>query len=949
MAKSCSGIGQYFQKWCHNKDLINLFNQNRCVETLFTTLSSTTSDLLKPLFSGKEAVNRKKSLNIVLGWWDRQKKWYVKQWYHQVQQGKLNDLNKKHVLKSLVRTHQVFRGRQLIEAIEHYKMKKAQIEKEKKVKRRESLLKAMDTFEANRRSLLTVTIDKWKFNHVKGNFMKNRAFHRFLTEKIGEVHKYLAVWNAYAMQEKEKHKQQIVSKNMDHLFEIMRANYQNILARTREVTIKKNTLNRLFQAQSTKFKGFFELWRQRVKELNILGEIDRTAKMTILERINKIVEATSTQAVLSTIRKFQMNSKIQKVQRKFIERLLQTKSGKTIHAFNAWKGIPVSNMGGKYKTYQKFYFRMEKFFKDRLKDVHSTFTETSDNGNLMKKQSILKLFEMTSLGIRRYYNRWTRLTKEKHILSSVNATFKALESAESALATQYMIVFQDERAYQIKVSAINKLIMASRGTTQNYFNMWRANIREIKMIIEMGRGRKKDALQIFNKVLGNSTAGQIVRIIGQFHTNAKTTKVARAFFNRLMHTKTGKVLGFFNKLKSIPDVKMNKRKKKGIIFESRLNSFSQRRLKDTLLPFKDNNYHANTKKKFCLDKLARACMGPTQKNFLIWRNVVREGKILNHTALVERAFSNIENVTRAHIGVMTKETGPEMQKKRGLCRRLINNSMFVQGHAYMRWKEALHLDELSIEKKQHSTQNHLKQLVGIYNSNRAKQTVEVISIFRNLLELRHLQQFDDIKNYHHQRAVELHERLATRHRNTLHSFIQALSSHSAACKVAQQSQVLGSAFQHINKGIKKTTDEVFLGKERDTVAEALQKIYNNMNYSTARTLNLWRQGSRMIGEEKEQFTLKKREMLLVLNRLLMGENERWTQEFVRKFADRRAVWLKKKEYLGRMLKTRTGQVYQLFSTWKGLPWQQTRKFKNKAVAFESSLRRLMLSRLGVAH
>ena len=122
-----------------------------------------------------------------------------------------------------------------------------------------------------------------------------------------------------------------------------------------------------------------------------------------------------------------------------------------------------------------------------------------------------------------------------------------------------------------------------------------------------------------------------------------------------------------------------------------------------------------------------------------------------------------------------------------------------------------------------------------------------------------------------------------------------------------------------------------------------------MNYSTARTLSLWRQGSRMIGEEKEQFTLKKKQMLLVLNRLLMGESERWTQEFVRKFTDRRAVWLKKKEYLGRMLKTRTGQVYQLFSTWKGLPWQQTRKFKNKAVAFESSLRRLMLSRLGVAH
>jgi hypothetical protein len=43
----------------------------------------------------------------------------------------------------------------------------------------------------------------------------------------------------------------------------------------------------------------------------------------------------------------------------------------------------------------------------------------------MKKQSILKLFEMTSLGIRRYYNRWTRLTKEKQILMSVTTALKA--------------------------------------------------------------------------------------------------------------------------------------------------------------------------------------------------------------------------------------------------------------------------------------------------------------------------------------------------------------------------------------------------------------------------------------------------------------------------------------------------------------------------------------------
>lgn len=100
-------------------------------------------------------------------------------------------------------------------------------------------------------------------------------------------------------------------------------------------------------------------------------------------------------------------------------------------------------------------------------------------------------------------------------------------------------------------------------------------------------------------------------------------KIQKTFFNKLMNTKTGKVINFFQKLKTIPDAKMNKAKKKAIIFQSRLNMFSMRRLRDTLHPFKENTYTAVIKKKYCLDKLARACMGENKKKFIIWRNVVR--------------------------------------------------------------------------------------------------------------------------------------------------------------------------------------------------------------------------------------------------------------------------------------------------------------------------------------
>lgn len=61
----------------------------------------------------------------------------------------------------------------------------------------------------------------------------------------------------------------------------------------------------------------------------------------------------------------------------------------------------------------------------------------------------------------------------------------------------------------------------------------------------MDKEKKKLALGIFNKVMGNSKTGQVLHVIELFQKNVKVVKVAKNFFNRLMNTKAGKVLGFF--------------------------------------------------------------------------------------------------------------------------------------------------------------------------------------------------------------------------------------------------------------------------------------------------------------------------------------------------------------------------------------------------------------------
>lgn len=65
VAISCSGIGQYFDKWRENKRLINLFNKNRKVEKIFESINAEQQRNYRPLITGDEAKKKRRSLQIV--------------------------------------------------------------------------------------------------------------------------------------------------------------------------------------------------------------------------------------------------------------------------------------------------------------------------------------------------------------------------------------------------------------------------------------------------------------------------------------------------------------------------------------------------------------------------------------------------------------------------------------------------------------------------------------------------------------------------------------------------------------------------------------------------------------------------------------------------------------------------------------------------------------------
>jgi succinylarginine dihydrolase len=64
---------------------------------------------------------------------------------------------------------------------------------------------------------------------------------------------------------------------------------------------------------------------------------------------------------------------------------------------------------------------------------------------MLKKQSVLRLLDVTSSGIRKLYNRWLRITKKDRTLQQVNTTMLFADHLNDALSNNLSMIFKDRR------------------------------------------------------------------------------------------------------------------------------------------------------------------------------------------------------------------------------------------------------------------------------------------------------------------------------------------------------------------------------------------------------------------------------------------------------------------------------------------------------------------------
>jgi hypothetical protein len=140
--------------------------------------------------------------------------------------------------------------------------------------------------------------------------------------------------------------------------------------------------------------------------------------------------------------------------------------------FSKWKQIPNQNLVEKFRKAQKFYFKLEGLQKRKLREIQSHFENNMETGGVLKKQLVIRLLDVTSSGIRRFHNRWLRITKRDRTLRQANSTMHSFDALNDGILTHFDLLFRDKRTTEIKLWALQKMLASAEHNLGKYFRMW---------------------------------------------------------------------------------------------------------------------------------------------------------------------------------------------------------------------------------------------------------------------------------------------------------------------------------------------------------------------------------------------------------------------------------------------------------------------------------------------
>ena len=133
-------------------------------------------------------------------------------------------------------------------------------------------------------------------------------------------------------------------------------------------------------------------------------------KMSVIKLLESVVNQGIKGQIRNAINQFRLNRKYVDIQRNFLKRLLLSKAGMVVIAFRRIQMLPDRIDRPLYERANKFEKGLSSFAEKVLRQSFSSFKSEFDEGQGLKKRSVIQMINTTSGGQKRMYTRWSAIT-----------------------------------------------------------------------------------------------------------------------------------------------------------------------------------------------------------------------------------------------------------------------------------------------------------------------------------------------------------------------------------------------------------------------------------------------------------------------------------------------------------------------------------------------------------
>ena len=133
-------------------------------------------------------------------------------------------------------------------------------------------------------------------------------------------------------------------------------------------------------------------------------------KMSVIKLLESVVNQGIKGQIRNAINQFRLNRRYVDIQRNFLKRLLLSKAGMVVIAFRRIQMLPDRIDRPLYERANKFEKGLSAFADKILRKSFLSFKSEFDEGQALKKRSVIQMINTTSGGQKRMYTRWSAIT-----------------------------------------------------------------------------------------------------------------------------------------------------------------------------------------------------------------------------------------------------------------------------------------------------------------------------------------------------------------------------------------------------------------------------------------------------------------------------------------------------------------------------------------------------------